>query len=926
METSCDAVLVVDAATGTVVDCNASACRLLDTTSGQLIGAHHTTFYPPELRAEYDWHFEQLASGATASTVERQLLLRNGETVWVEASGSISEAEGRRLVLGILRDIRGQRSARDELRCLNKILLATSACDEAIMQAADQTQLHAHVTQLLVEANICRLAALVCFHKGASEIVAQSSVDGLALEEADLPVLGKALDWPGPGAPVALPARMLRYPGDALPAWPSWARTHGAEPGSLVSLPIECSSGERGALLLVTSESEAFQPGELGVLGRLADHLRNGLDMIRARLERTKALDTVRYRLSFEAILTSAIQEFFHIAGHDVDALVQGVWEKISRFLVAEHSFCILFSGGGLPESRFEWHGESAASMTGAVIDMLTSASFSWSQNNLRNGTAVLVGPDDPGFAGPRSELELCRGLGIRSMLLVPIVDEGQLAGVEGFYARSQSCSWAEEDVDMLKLAGQIILGTVRRANSARLLEESENRLRMVLDAASNGVFDLDFSTDRIFYGENWARMLGYEPREIVSTREASLALVHPDDVAGIDRAFQEHLSGGKPQFEAEFRLRNREGEWQWVLSRGKVVEWDKAGQPLRLLGIHIDIADRKRAESALQWRDARHRALLEAMPDTLLRVRRDGEVLDAHVSDQAPLADMLRTALGQRLFEVFPDVVAEQAMHNIRRALDQNQTQVFEFRMDVAGREDAFEARTVLTDHSEAILIIRDVSERHRLEREILEVSERERGRIGQDLHDGLGQELVGVGFLVNALSTELERGKSPLANSARSIAGLVAEALEHSRLLARGLHVVGLEDDGLGVALEELVSRTRSVYEVDGKFSSRGVIWLPAEEANQMYRIAQEAVTNAVRHANPSCIFVSLLQNERRVRLAIEDDGVGFDHRAITHEGMGLNIMRYRARVVSASLQIDSEPGHGTRVVVTLPLSRNV
>ena len=193
MESSCDAVLVVDAATGTVVDCNASACRLLDTTSGQLIGAHHTTFYPQELRAEYAWDFEQVASGATASTVERQLLLRNGETVWVEASGCVSEAEGRRLVLGILRDIRGQRSARDELRRLNKILLATSACDEAIMQAADQTQLHGLA---LLEA-ICRLAALCVFIRAPLDR-GSSSVDVLRGATA---FWGRRWTGPGPGSP-----------------------------------------------------------------------------------------------------------------------------------------------------------------------------------------------------------------------------------------------------------------------------------------------------------------------------------------------------------------------------------------------------------------------------------------------------------------------------------------------------------------------------------------------------------------------------------------------------------------------------------------------------------------------------------------------------------------------------------------------------
>ncbi|MFO7973818.1 MAG: PAS domain S-box protein [Candidatus Hydrogenedentota bacterium] len=924
MESSKDAVFVVDAQTGCIVDCNASALLLLGTTSERIIGTHHAAMYPEELRAQYTSDFQRLASGESTSAVEAQLLRSDGETVWVEASGNVCEMNGRRLVLGIFRDITERRRAKGKLGRLNRILLGISACDEAIMQATDESELHARVTELMVKAKVCCRAALVCFHDSGPAIMAQTSADAYSLENADLRILQHVLDWPSSKTASDMPLRIVRYAEDRSLDEFSWMRAGGTAPGCLISLPIDCAGKELGALVLISNDPEAFYPREVEMLGRLTDHLRNGIEAIRARYERDKALHSVRYRLSLEAILTSAIREFFHLAGHDIDALVQRVWDKISLFLGVEHSFCIIFERGGLPEKCFEWHEQVKTDLDDAMRDTLTSQSFPWCREELCNGHTVVLGPKDDVFPGPQSELAEWRRLGIQSILLVPIEDEDQLAGIEAFYVTSRSHSWVQEDVEMLKSAGQIILGGVRRANSAKRLEESENHLRMVLDAASNGVLDTDLATGRVFYGENWARMLGYAPDEIEPTMEACLALVHPEDVAGIQHAFEAHALGLTPQYQAEFRLRNKRGEWQWVLSRGKIVEWDERGRPTRFLGAHTDISERKRVENALQWRDERHRALLEAIPDTLLRIRRDGEVLDVHVFDQAPLADMSRTTLGQRLFEVFPELVAEQTMHHIQRALDHDQSQVFEFPMEVSGTEHAFEARIVPTDDSEIMLILRDVSERNRLEREILEVSERERGRIGQDLHDGLGQQLVGIGFLMNALCSELERNKSPLAENAQGIAARLAEALEHSRSLARGLHVVGLENEGLRLALDELVSRTGSVYGVNARFSSRGVIKLSAEEANQMYRIAQEAVTNAVRHGKPGCIIVNLSQNEQRVRLTIEDDGLGFDPRGNPRKGMGLDIMHYRSRVVSGSLQIDSEPGHGTRVVFSLPFLR--
>ena len=111
-----------------------------------------------------------------------------------------------------------------------------------------------------------------------------------------------------------------------------------------------------------------------------------------------------------------------------------------------------------------------------------------------------------------------------------------------------------------------------------------------------------------------------------------------------------------------------------------------------------------------------------------------------------------------------------------------------------------------------------------------------------------------------------------------------------------------------------------------MDCRFVCRGAIWLPAEEANQLYRIGQEAITNAIRHARANAITVTLSQNDRRVRLVIEDDGCGFEPAQDRSSGMGLNIMRYRARVVSANLEVDSEPGHGTRIMCSLPFLRRV
>jgi PAS domain S-box-containing protein len=140
-----------------------------------------------------------------------------------------------------------------------------------------------------------------------------------------------------------------------------------------------------------------------------------------------------------------------------------------------------------------------------------------------------------------------------------------------------------------------------RRKRAQAALQERENFFRMVLDATSNGVWDRNMQTGEVYYGENWARMLGYTIEEVRDRKISWEHLLHPDDKHAALAAVLNHLQGLTPRYVAEFRMRNKSGDWQWVLARGKVVEWDEKGQPLRFVGTHYDISDRKKVEEELK-------------------------------------------------------------------------------------------------------------------------------------------------------------------------------------------------------------------------------------------------------------------------------------------------------------------------------------
>ncbi|HLP07460.1 MAG TPA: PAS domain-containing protein [Opitutaceae bacterium] len=216
------------------------------------------------------------------------------------------------------------------------------------------------------------------------------------------------------------------------------------------------------------------------------------------------------------------------------------------------------------------------------------------------------------------------------------------------------------------------------------------------------------------------------------------------------------------------------------------------------------------------------------------------------------------------------------------------------------------------------AVFFGRDVTERRRLERLVLNLGDAERQRIGADLHDGLGQHLTGLACLAAALRERMAAVAPAEAESAAHIAELANEATVQSRALARGLSAVQLEVHGLAAALEDLALQSQRLHGVECVFSLRGLApTMDHLAAIHVYRIAQEAIHNAVRHGGARRIRLALLGRPERHRLLVLDDGAGFEVSPATpSKGSGLRLMHYRATMLGGSVIVHSRPGQGTRV----------
>jgi PAS domain S-box-containing protein len=218
------------------------------------------------------------------------------------------------------------------------------------------------------------------------------------------------------------------------------------------------------------------------------------------------------------------------------------------------------------------------------------------------------------------------------------------------------------------------------------------------------------------------------------------------------------------------------------------------------------------------------------------------------------------------------------------------------------------------------ASAIARDITQRKQLEAEVLQISEREQQRIARDLHDGLGQLLSGTVHLSAVLQLELAEQALPEAAEALRITDLLNQSVAETRSLARGLYPVTPEANGLMAALEELTGRTRALFHVQCRFDCRKpVLIADSAVATHLYRIGQEAVTNALKHGKASRIRVTLAATSARVILTVRDNGAGFPEPAPLGRGMGIGIMQYRADMIGGVLSIDRLT-RGVRVTCTV------
>ncbi len=326
-----------------------------------------------------------------------------------------------------------------------------------------------------------------------------------------------------------------------------------------------------------------------------------------------------------------------------------------------------------------------------------------------------------------------------------------------------------------------------------------------------------------------------------------------------------------------------------------------------------------------------RYEELFENANDMVFTNDLSGHITSINQTGERLLQRPRNAILGKKLAEFLAEEQREPARQWFEQVIQGAELPPAEWEfVNAAGQRLRLELSARLVNqpgkNAEVESVARDITERKRLEREILEVSNREQRRIGHDLHDGVCQQLAAIAYRMDIMADQLQEKGLPESSELERIGNLVNETITQTRGVARGLFPVRLEENGLISAIEEFAANAENLFKIQCRFScDKSVIAVDTAVSLHLYYIIQEAVLNAVKHGKATSILISITPDGDHFVLTIRDNGTGFQSSG-SSTGMGIRIMRYRSSVIGSTLDLKSAPGQGTQITCAFYSSNEI
>ncbi len=484
-----------------------------------------------------------------------------------------------------------------------------------------------------------------------------------------------------------------------------------------------------------------------------------------------------------------------------------------------------------------------------------------------------------------------------------------------------------------------LVLGRAyERDRTRRQLRESRQFIENIADTAPFMVYVYDLIERRnVYVNSQITQMLGYSPGFFAMQGSRLIeSVVHPDDQTRVSFSGQElrrMLEGER--VDTEFRVRHADGGWRWLRRRAVAFMRTEEGRLRSILAAVQDVTDWKMAEDGLRESEMRFRAIFEQSPLAITLATTDGRFVRVNAAAERMFGYPHEELLGLTFLDLtYPD--DREAGVGKYRQLAQGEIPSF----SVEKRYRRKDGRiiwgnvfvTLIRDqHGEprfTLGMVKDITERKQaeeelrhLQKEILELSVREQRRLGQELHDGLGQQLTGLGLIARTLARKLQARGLPEADTMEELVEGLAQSLSQVRGMSKGLLPVEIDAAEFVKALRDALGIIEKRAGIRCKLHTDGAVRLEDNGiATNLFKICQESLINAVKHARPRNIEIEISHEQEELIVRISDDGTGMPEAKDLILGGGLNIMRYRANEIGAQLEI--RPAKPTGTVITLRL----
>ena len=555
---------------------------------------------------------------------------------------------------------------------------------------------------------------------------------------------------------------------------------------------------------------------------------------------------------------------------------------------------------------------------------------------------------------------EQFKALGIGSLAHANYVADGRWKMILSA-TRADPYEWPQEDTELMAEMVERIYLRLERARAEERLAESEARFRSIFHDAAipMEVFKPDGRFTQV--NRAFCELLGYSEAELLETTFD--AITYPEDRLSLAQEPLRNLIDGTVRgFRAEKRYIRKDGMVVWVDLSVSVVR-GADDRPLYFIGQVQDITGRKEAEVSLRksenmlalaieagqlgiwnWNQVTHTLVwsercseMSGLPRDL-EISREAAIGTIHPEDRERILLEAHAALEKKMDlemeyrTLWPDGSVRWLQTRGRAFYDESGglVRITGIIQDVTERRETEDALRSFNTKLESLVdertdvikmtmreLQREFAERRRLEGEILDIGERAQTRIGQDLHDDLGQQLVGTTILMGLLSSHLNAESHPRAKEAARLQTVLTEVINTTRNLARSLYPVELERGGLNLSLQELANRTELLAGISCQVNADESFQFEKAVEIHLYRIVQESISNALKHGMARNVVIEGSVRDGVATLTVTDDGSGFvPPEEGKWAGIGLHLFQYRARLIGAQLTVTCGENGGCQV----------